>query len=304
MNNLHTLSGPGTSTPDDNTLIAALLHDTGTKVMSHPDALLTLQAYRNTGDITHRNNIVKGNIMLIVWLARRLLKNEVRVDDLIQEGIIGFMQGVDKYDFNRTAAASGNYKVANVAMIYARKAMQGFIDERMAVVTISKRVWVGARKAHKALELAVMVHETNGITIDLMLQDRPPSERVGALDMGTSESIEARPYTLGVTWFNTPENAEYQRRQRNYTNPIDAQHHRTYLHNPPPSPDQAREIVDDACRILADDVKQLVYSYYDIEGLPFDVLCRQLNITERKGVKLVRESIDKVKDSNLAACPR
>jgi RNA polymerase sigma-32 factor len=76
------------------------------EVVRHP--LLTREEehqlavrYRETGDLKAAYHLVTSNLRLVVKLAHEYHRNPLSLLDLIQEGNIGLMQAVKKYDPNR-----------------------------------------------------------------------------------------------------------------------------------------------------------------------------------------------------------
>jgi RNA polymerase sigma-32 factor len=57
--------------------------------------------YRDTGDVQAAYRLVASNLRLVVKLAHEYHRNPLALLDLIQEGNIGLMQAVKKYDPNR-----------------------------------------------------------------------------------------------------------------------------------------------------------------------------------------------------------
>ncbi|MFL5320776.1 MAG: RNA polymerase sigma factor RpoD/SigA [Myxococcaceae bacterium] len=104
---------------DDQTLALAPMTDKGTgiaatdpltrymrEVGQHP--LLTREQehelavkFRNTGDLNAAYKLVAANLRLVVKLAHEYHRNPIALLDLIQEGNIGLMQAVKKYDPDR-----------------------------------------------------------------------------------------------------------------------------------------------------------------------------------------------------------
>jgi len=57
---------------------------------------LALQARR--GDLTARQRLVRHNLAFVVAIARKQRRGTVRLDDVIQEGNVGLMRAVEKFD--------------------------------------------------------------------------------------------------------------------------------------------------------------------------------------------------------------
>lgn len=53
------------------------------------------------GDMTAKNLLVEGNLRLVVYVARKYIGRGLSLEDLIQEGNIGLMTAVDRYDFDK-----------------------------------------------------------------------------------------------------------------------------------------------------------------------------------------------------------
>jgi RNA polymerase primary sigma factor len=57
---------------------------------------LALRARR--GDVTARQRLVRHNLAFVVAIARKQRRGTVRLDDVIQEGNVGLMRAVEKFD--------------------------------------------------------------------------------------------------------------------------------------------------------------------------------------------------------------
>src|SRR5512140_3942309 len=50
------------------------------------------------GEVTAKQKLVRHNLAFVVAIARKQRRGTVRLDDLIQEGNVGLMRAVEKFD--------------------------------------------------------------------------------------------------------------------------------------------------------------------------------------------------------------
>jgi RNA polymerase primary sigma factor len=84
----------------------SFLETAGTfKVLPEEELVRLARIYKADPDgeegIEARNRIVEHNMRLVVMIAKEYSKHGMPLQDLIQEGIIGLMRAVEKYDFDR-----------------------------------------------------------------------------------------------------------------------------------------------------------------------------------------------------------
>ena len=83
---------------------------------------LTLATRAIQGDADARNQLIHANLRMVVNLARQYLRPDVEMLDLIQEGNIGLITAVDKFDPNM-----GN-RLTTLAFYWINKHIQRFLD--------------------------------------------------------------------------------------------------------------------------------------------------------------------------------
>ncbi len=76
------------------------------EVVKHPlltreEEIALAQSYRATGDVKAAYRLVASNLRLVVKLAHEYHRNPIQLLDLIQEGNVGLMQAVKKFDPER-----------------------------------------------------------------------------------------------------------------------------------------------------------------------------------------------------------
>lgn len=77
-----------------------------------------------------REQLVEGNLRLVISIARRYINRGLPLLDLIQEGNIGLMTAVDKFDYHR------GYKLSTYATWWIRQAILRGIMERSRTIRI------------------------------------------------------------------------------------------------------------------------------------------------------------------------
>ena len=83
---------------------------------------LTLANRARQGDADARNQLIHANLRMVVNIARQYLRPGVEMLDLIQEGNIGLITAVDKFDPNM-----GN-RLTTLAFYWINKQIQRFLD--------------------------------------------------------------------------------------------------------------------------------------------------------------------------------
>lgn len=103
------------------------------------------------GDEVAFDRLVEANLRLVVSIAERHLGHGVPLLDLVQEGNIGLMSAVEKFDYRR------GFKFSTYATWWIRQAMQRNIPDQLPNVTIPAKTYdrfmMSARKRQQALEL-------------------------------------------------------------------------------------------------------------------------------------------------------
>jgi RNA polymerase sigma factor (sigma-70 family) len=83
---------------------------------------LILALLARQGDAEARNQLIHAHLRMVVNIARHYLRPGVEMLDLIQEGNIGLMEAVDKFD-----PTQGN-RITTLAFYWINKHIQRFLD--------------------------------------------------------------------------------------------------------------------------------------------------------------------------------
>ncbi|MGE3328470.1 MAG: RNA polymerase sigma factor RpoD/SigA [Acidimicrobiia bacterium] len=120
-----------------------------------------------------RDEFIKANLRLVVSVARRYQGNGLAMADLVQEGNIGLMRAVDKFDPNR------GFKFSTYATWWIRQSIGRAIAESSRSIKVPAHVRESAPLVMKAMEKLGAVH------------DRRPTSAEVAADTGlTAERVE------------------------------------------------------------------------------------------------------------------
>ena len=125
------------------------------------------------GDTRAREELVKRNLPFVVAIAKKCMGRGARLDDLIQEGNIGLLKAVEKFD-----TAKGT-RFSTYAIWWIRAYITKYLKEVHSSVRGGED---GARRGLRDLSLDVTIDEDGEITaLDRIEDEGPgPEEFVGA----------------------------------------------------------------------------------------------------------------------------
>ena len=85
---------------------------------------------KSNGDEKAREKLILGNLKLVVSIAKRYSVNTMTFEDLVEEGNLGLMRAIDKFD------SSAGYKFSTYAIWWIRQAIRRAIDEKSKEIKI------------------------------------------------------------------------------------------------------------------------------------------------------------------------
>lgn len=67
---------------------------------------ISLAKKKDKGDQSARNKLIESNIRLVINIAKKYSKFGYGIDDIISEGLLGLVQGIDRYDWTKGCRVS------------------------------------------------------------------------------------------------------------------------------------------------------------------------------------------------------
>jgi len=102
------------------------------------------------GDQRAREKLIKANLRLVVSIAKAYSNRGMPLEDLIQEGNIGLMKAIEKYEYQR------GYKFSTYATWWIRQAVTRSIADKNRLIRLPVHMVETYNKVSKAISLFVM----------------------------------------------------------------------------------------------------------------------------------------------------
>src|SRR5512134_3199434 len=107
------------------------------------------------GDLEAKEKLINSNLRLVVSNARRYMRQDLNLLDLIQEGILGLIRAAEKFDYRK------GFKFSTYATFWIRQAIQRALANQGRTIRIPVHIGQRERKIAKAeRELAVELGRT------------------------------------------------------------------------------------------------------------------------------------------------
>src|SRR5256885_1170374 len=127
--------------PEDAVVLTRFLQDIGkTPLLTREDEILLAKRIER-GDLVAKERMMSANLRLVVSVAKRYQGQGLPLLDLVQEGTIGLVRAVEKFDWRK------GFKFSTYATLWIKQALRRAIDDKARLVRLPVNVAAGAGKA-------------------------------------------------------------------------------------------------------------------------------------------------------------
>jgi len=155
------------SGPNDS--LRLYLHEIGRYPLLTFEQEVALAKRKEAGDYEAAQMLANSNLRLVVSIAKKYMNRGISLQDLIQEGNIGLMRGVEKFDYTR------GYKFSTYATWWIRQAVTRAIADQARTVRLP---------VHLVDAISRMERTRRTLVMDLQ---REPTPSELATELGISE---------------------------------------------------------------------------------------------------------------------
>jgi len=127
------------------------------------------------GDKEARDRLILSNVRLVVSIARNYLQYGMPFDDLVQEGIIGLIKAVDRFDWRK------GYKLSTYATWWIRQAIQRYVYRERSLLNYPS--WGYEAQETAAEEVA----EKHGVSMEAVRAAQATCPYTVSLDQSDDE---------------------------------------------------------------------------------------------------------------------
>jgi RNA polymerase primary sigma factor len=125
-------------------ILQLFLNEMGRYPLLTADEEVALAKRVERGDLAAKEQMINSNLRLVVSIAKRYQGHGLSLLDLIQEGVLGLIRAVEKFDWRR------GFKFSTYATWWIRQAVQRGVQNRSRIIRVPVHVAELERKASRA----------------------------------------------------------------------------------------------------------------------------------------------------------
>jgi RNA polymerase primary sigma factor len=165
-----------------------LLREAGRFTLLTPAEEIELAKRIEKGDLAAKDRMINSNLRLVVANARRYQGQGLALGDLIQEGMLGLIRAVEKFDWRK------GFRFSTYATLWIRQSIQRGLDNTARMVRLPANI---AQRARKVARMTSDLHK--------QLERDPSLEEVAeACDLTVEEVAAIREVDYTPPSLNTP----------------------------------------------------------------------------------------------------
>ncbi len=171
LKNIEILIGGDTNADDP---VKVFLKDIGKIPLLNADEETDLAKRMSDGDEDAKNKLTEANLRLVVAIAKRYVGRGMQLLDLIQEGNLGLMKAVEKFDYTK------GFRFSTYATWWIRQAITRAIADQARTIRIPVHM----------VETINKLARTNRMLVQKLGRDPTPEEIAEELDLPVERVME------------------------------------------------------------------------------------------------------------------
>src|SRR5215208_5693743 len=151
------------------------LNEIGRHRLLTPDEEIDLAKRIERGDLAAKDRMINANLRLVVSIAKKYQGSELTLLDLIQEGILGLIRAVEKFDWRR------GYRFSTYATWWIRQAVERGMDAKSRTIKLPINLVRNQRKVARAENALALKLDRAPTDAEVAAEAQLPLEELHAL---------------------------------------------------------------------------------------------------------------------------